>query len=379
MKADMTTHRRGRLRAAEAAPQYRGAAPEKPSPVRATRVRQAMIRWFDRQHRDLPWRRTRDAYAIWVSEIMLQQTRVETVIPYFERWMARFPTVQTLAAAPLDDVLRLWAGLGYYSRARNLHRAAGEIVANHAGRIPTELPALLALPGVGRYTAGAVASIAFHQRAALVDGNVERVFARLFLTETRDQAWAIAEQLVPAGAAAASFNQALMELGATVCVPRQPMCLVCPVRPDCQASALGLATVLPPPRAQKQRPVIEAVVVAVHRAGKWLLVRRPPHGLWGGLWEFPTVELMAGESHARGARRALHDRTGLRGDIGEELAVLEHTLTHRHMRFHIRRAQVTKMEVTLSGYDGAQWLTPADASRAAISSATRRALALVSR
>ena len=316
-------------------------------------MREALLEWYRRSRRDLPWRRTRDPYAIWVSEIMLQQTRVETVIPYWQRWMASFPTVQALAAAPLDEVLRHWAGLGYYSRARNLHRAAQQI---GVGAIPDTVEGLLELPGVGRYTAGAIASIAFGREAPLVDGNVERVFARLFLIEDRTAAWKKAEALAPTG----DFNQALMELGATICTPRNPTCLVCPVTKVCEARALGIQEQVPARRAAKQVPIIDAAVLVLRRRGQLLLCRRPASGLWGGLWEFPTGD------DARHAAR----RVGLRVRA-RRIGLVEHTLTHRHMRFHVYRGSAAG-RIRLDGYEDYRWVGPDELVAAAISTATRR-------
>ncbi|MBX7251062.1 MAG: A/G-specific adenine glycosylase, partial [Candidatus Promineofilum sp.] len=215
-----------------------------------------LLSWWDANRADLPWRRTQDPYAIWIAEVMLQQTQIAAVVPYYERWLARFPTVAALAAAPLDDVLKQWEGLGYYSRARHLHAAAQRIVADHGGRLPDTLEELLRLPGVGRYTAGAVASIAYGVRAPVLDGNVIRVLSRLFdvaedvtRPETRARLWALAEALVPAERPG-DYNQALMELGQVICVPQRPRCLLCPLRDDCLARQRGTQLERPvrPPR-----------------------------------------------------------------------------------------------------------------------------------
>ncbi len=214
-------------------------------------LRRKLLAWYRAHRRDLPWRRTRDPYAIWISETMLQQTRVETVIPYWERFLARFPDVETLATADTDDVIALWAGLGYYSRARNLHRAAQIVMEHHAGRLPGDVDALRELPGVGRYTAGALASIAFDKPAPIVDGNVARVLARVFAIDAdvrsaavQERLWSEAEQLAR-GDDPGAMNQALMELGATVCTPRAPQCPACPWQPHCAARAQGRAELLP--------------------------------------------------------------------------------------------------------------------------------------
>ena len=261
-----------------------------------------LVRWYRDNRRDLPWRRTRDPYAIWVSEIMLQQTRVAVVVPYWQRWMARFPTAAELAAAPLDQVLSAWSGLGYYGRARNLHRGAREVVARYGGRLPDSAAELRSLPGIGRYTAGAIASMAFGRREPLVDGNVARVLARLFALEEdvksaagQARLWQLAAELVPA-AAPGDFNQALMELGATVCTPQAPRCPDCPLAARCQARQAGRERELPrlPARTRDaDKPVLAAAAAWIERGGRLLLARRIPEGLFGGLWELPQAATRA--------------------------------------------------------------------------------------
>ncbi len=262
------------------------------------RIADQLVAWYRDNRRDLPWRRTRDPYAIWVSEIMLQQTRVAVVVPYWERWMARFPTAAALAAAPLDDVLAAWSGLGYYGRARNLHRGAREVVARYRGRLPDSAGELRSLPGIGRYTAGAIASLAFDRREPLVDGNVARVLARLFSVEEdvksapgQKRLWQLAGELVPAGAPG-DFNQGLMELGATVCTPAAPRCPDCPLAADCLARRAGRQRDLPrmPERTRDaDKPVLAVAAAWVERGGRILLARRAPDGLFGGLWELPQA------------------------------------------------------------------------------------------
>jgi A/G-specific adenine glycosylase len=324
-------------------------------------IQGALIAWFRRGHRDMPWRRTRDPYAIWVSEIMLQQTRVETVVPYFERWMRRFPSVRALAEAPLDDVLAQWAGLGYYARARNLQRAAQQIVEKHGGRFPRAREDVHALPGVGPYTAGAILSIAFGEKEPILDGNVARVLSRLFFVENpgkRDEKlWALAEQLLPAESPG-DFNQALMELGATVCTPRAPSCLACPLRKYCAAQQKGLQESLPPVKKKTPTRAIDQVTILVERERKLLLLRRPPSGLWGGLWEPPTGELAPGEDPAEAAARVVHSSTALRLDNVEPMSRFEHVLTHRRMRFFPFRARA-RGRMRVSGYDASRWVARA--------------------
>jgi A/G-specific adenine glycosylase len=263
-----------------------------------TEIARRLVAWYRGHRRDLPWRRHRDAYAIWVSEVMLQQTRIAVVIPYFERWMARFPTADALAAARLDDVLGMWSGLGYYGRARNLHRGATEVVARYGGRLPDSAEELRTLPGVGPYTAGAIASMAFGRREPVVDGNVARVLARLFAIDedvstvrVRRRLWQIAGEMVPREAPG-DFNQGLMELGQEVCTPGVPRCDVCPLAELCAGRAQGRAGELPitgKRTASADKPLLRGIAVWVQRGTRLLLARRRPHGLFGGLWELPQA------------------------------------------------------------------------------------------
>jgi A/G-specific adenine glycosylase len=261
----------------------------------------ALLDWFrSNGRRDLPWQRDPTPYRVWVSEIMLQQTQVATVIPYYEAFIGRFPDVRSLAAARLDEVLHLWSGLGYYARARNLHRAAQQVVHEHGGVFPGTLAEVMRLPGIGRSTAGAILSLALGQRQPILDGNVKRVLARHFGVEGSTAAatverslWALAERCTPRRRVA-EYTQAIMDLGATVCTRARPACLLCPVARRCMARSLGREAELPSRRPRAPRPLRAAwVVVAMRGEHKVLLERRPPAGIWGGLWglpEFPTRE-----------------------------------------------------------------------------------------
>ncbi len=273
------------------------------------KFRRRLLAWFERQQRDLPWRRTKDSYRIWLSEIMLQQTRVAAVIPYFERFVQRFPDVRALAEAPEEEVLRQWAGLGYYSRARNLRRAAQEIVARCDGEFPRQWETALALPGIGHYTAAAILSIAYGERRAVLDGNVARVLARIEAVRgdlREPRRWRAlqtsADRLLDRKNPG-DWNQAMMELGATVCTPRAPMCLLCPVSQFCRARALGLTEDLPEKR-RKREPVrlLLAAAVFLDARGRTLLLPPPPAGaskeeverlspLFSGMWHFPVVQV----------------------------------------------------------------------------------------
>jgi A/G-specific adenine glycosylase len=266
-----------------------------PRPPDAARL----LAWYDRHRRDLPWRMPpgsrADPYRVWLSEIMLQQTTVATVAPYFARFVARWPDIQALAAASLDEVLHAWQGLGYYARARNLHACARAVVAQYGGRLPDDPTALRGLPGIGDYTAAAIAAIAFDRRCAAVDGNVERVVARLFaigapLPEAKPRLRALAAALVPA-ARAGDFAQALMDLGATICTPRRPRCVLCPWRDACAASAAGIAEELPVAAAKPERPLRRGVAFWLSRPdGAVLLRRRPERGLLGGMIDLPSTD-----------------------------------------------------------------------------------------
>lgn len=302
------------------------------------RFARCLLEWYQQNRRDLPWRRTRDPYAIWISETMLQQTQVATVVPYWNRWLERFPTVTALAEAPLEDVLKHWQGLGYYARARNLHRAAQEIQINHGGKFPTRFAEVLALPGVGRYTAGAVCSIALEQDVPIVDANVIRVLCRVFglrgdpkSTEVQATLWQLAEALIPAGEAR-DFNQALMELGALVCGAK-PICGKCPVSEICVAFASGNPESLPefaPKPEFTQQTDVSAILAHPENAEYVLAVRRPEGGLWGGLWEFPRVTIQEDESPERAAERAMREIVGLTVVAdGEAVAKVRHGVTTR--------------------------------------------------
>jgi len=293
-------------------------------------VAQELLHWFDAGKRDLPWRKTADAYAIWVSEIMLQQTRVEVVKRYYQTWMERFPNVQSLAQAKTDDVLRVWQGLGYYSRARRLQEGAVYIVREHQGIVPRSHEQLLRVPGVGPYSAGAIGSIAFGQRVPAIDGNVVRVVCRYDaltgdpnrapikgLIEGRVQEWLPEERV-------GDFNQALMELGATVCLPRAPLCAACPVRPGCQGFAQGIAASLPTPKERSQPTSVRALPLLFRSRGR-LLVLRLPEGArwWAGLSVLPTLEV---GSASAGALTPLSLGLELKGDSGDLGASLLKTL-----------------------------------------------------
>lgn len=330
-------------------------------------IRHALLSFYQRHKRDLPWRHSRDPYAIWVSEIMLQQTQVDTVVPRYHRFLQQFPTVNALAAAREEEVCEAWAGLGYYRRARNLHKAAGIVAKDFAGQMPRTRDELLQLPGIGRYTAGAIASIAFGEEAPIVDGNVVRVLARVFkLDEAADVAankpvfWELAQMLVR-GEMPGDFNQAMMELGATVCTPTQPTCLVCPLRDYCGARASGEPTRYPAPSTKVAKKELDVAFAWIKtQQGVWL-ERRPLEGLWAGLWELPS-------SMGASAKSDLSRKLGRR--LGSALAQVEHTLTHRQVTATVY--QVAKVPEALSENEGRRLF--ADPLEAPLSALARKAI-----
>ncbi len=303
-----------------------------------------LLPWYEQNRRDLPWRRRQhDPYAVWVSEIMLQQTTVAAVIPFYERWMARFPTVQSLAEAPLDDVLKHWAGLGYYARARNLHRGAQEVVAKFGGQVPSDPAQILALPGIGRYTAGAILSIAFGQDAPILDANVIRVLSRVYAVTgdpktssvTQKDLWLLASEVIPPGRAG-DFNQAMMELGALVCSPAAPRCGKCPVESLCAAKVRGEPTAYPQFQGVKKWLDVEDVSVAISdRQGRVLLIQRPPEAsLWGGLWELPRATRQDGETLEQCAARAACEAVGLSITLGTAFGTVKHVVANRQITLY---------------------------------------------
>ncbi len=346
-------------------------------------VRPLLLDWYREHRRDLPWRRTRNPYAIWISEAMLQQTRVETVVPYYERFLKRFPDVQTLADADLDEVLGVWAGLGYYSRARNLKAAAERVSERLDGRLPDTAEGLGRLPGIGRYTAGAVASIAFDRPEPVVDGNVARVLVRLLdvredvkSTAVSRRLWEEAAKLVR-GPRPGDLNQALMELGATVCTPRAPRCPECPLRRRCRAQRNGDPEALPV-RGPKTAPRrVEAVATLVLRRGRALAVRRPPHGLLGGLWDLPGGALRTRERPGPGLVRALRERVGLRVGRPRRVGAVDHVFSHRRLRLHLFRCDTPEGRVRLDGFDAHRWLAPEALAELPQGALMRKALELL--
>jgi A/G-specific adenine glycosylase len=305
------------------------------------KIQKALLGWFDTEQRDMPWRRTGNPYPIWVSEIMLQQTQVKTVIPYFERWMKSFPTLQKLARSHEETVLKLWEGLGYYSRARNLHRAAKIVVKEHKGRVPDTYDSLIKLPGVGRYTAGAILSIAFDQPVPVLDGNVKRVLSRLFVMQSNgvpaaheNRLWETSTELVHPKRPG-DFNQAMMELGATVCLPKKPLCLSCPLQKPCEAQQRGEVDKFPPPRNRTRTQKIEVSAAVITRGGKVYIQQRLHGGLMGGLWEFPGGKRKPDETEEACLKREIKEELGVPIIISKKLMTIKHSYTQFRVTLNV--------------------------------------------
>jgi A/G-specific adenine glycosylase len=366
-----------------------GGAPESPA-LDVPRLRRRLLAWFADHRRDLPWRRTRDPYAIWVSEVMLQQTRAEVVADYWPRFLERFPDVRALARAPEDAVLAAWSGLGYYRRARALRRAARAIVERHAGELPRTRAEWLALPGVGPYTAGAVLSIAFDLSEPALDGNALRVLARLTATRARADAGAARRALEElagrlartrgrgARAGPGALNQALMELGATLCTPRSPRCGDCPWTRECRARALGIASTIPRLAPRRAAVPVEIELLLAERGGRVLLWRRPAHAgaRLAGLWELPGRELAPPGALHRGLMPEAI--AGARFAVGATLADLAHTITHHRMAIRVRGARlIGGLARTARGQYG--WFPRRALARAALGGMARKALRALGR
>jgi len=310
---------------------------------RKTKIQKKLLHWFKKNKRDLPWRKTEDPYAIWISEIMLQQTQVATVIPYYEIFLKTFPTIRYLAKANLSKVLKVWEGLGYYSRARNLHQAS-KIIANHSnGKIPDKLKDLLNLPGIGRYTAGAILSIAYNKKVPILDGNVKRVLSRLFAVlghpkKTEEFLWPLSESLIPKGSPGA-FNQALMDLGSIICTPKNPNCLGCPLKNLCQGYLSGKPESYPLRSVKKKVPHIEAIAAVIKKDGKVLLRQRPPKGLLGGLWEFPNWKIEEKRRLRLGLRlrNYIKKKMGMNVEVKESIGTFHQTYSHFKLTLQVLR------------------------------------------
>jgi A/G-specific adenine glycosylase len=338
----------------------------------------ALLAWFDRHGRkDLPWQQAGDAYRTWLSEIMLQQTQVTTVIGYYDRFLARFPTLQSLAEAPIDDVLSLWAGLGYYARARNLHRCAREVVAQHGGAFPADIDAMQSLPGIGRSTAAAILAFTHGTRHAILDGNVKRVLARYHAIEgspksreVENTMWALAEAHTPAERVG-DYTQAIMDLGATVCTRTRPRCDICPLRDTCQALATGAVDRYPARGARKSLPLRATQMLLLRNPqGRVLLQQRPSTGIWGGLWSLPEVDVDASASSWCSER-------GLVVRASTAWPTLRHTFTHFHLDIHPRLIDVEDNPSRVMDDDEWLWYKGGHSRHVGIATPVRKLLARI--
>ena len=321
-------------------------------PTRTTirKIQTRLLAWYHREKRDLPWRRTSDPYHILVSEVMLQQTQVVTVIPYYEKWIESFPTVASLAKASEGKVLKHWEGLGYYSRARNLHKAAKEIHQQFAGHVPESREDILKLPGIGKYTAGAILSIAFNQDTGVLDGNVKRVLSRLFRLKENGASpasvkilWDLADKMPPSGKAG-DFNQAIMELGATVCLPKNPLCEQCPLNKICEAWKCEEVHRFPPAKNKTPTRKIEVSAGVIFRKGKTFIQQRPHKGLMGGLWEFPGGKLEKNELPEQALLREIREELGVRIEVGAKILTIKHSYTKFRVTLHVFLCTCQKAE-----------------------------------
>lgn len=324
---------------------------------------QLLLAWYEKSHRQMPWRDHPDAYAVWISEAMLQQTRVETVIPYFHRWMMRFPNIPSLALASEQDVLTVWEGLGYYTRARNLRKAAQIICEQFNGVLPQTFPELTSLPGIGAYTAAAISSIAFGKDEAVLDGNVKRVLARVFNMELPINApsgekvyWQLARELLPTGKAG-KYNQAVMDLGATICTPRSPACGSCPLSEMCESYRLGLQQSRPVKLTKPPIPHYFVSAAVIRRGNTVLIARRPSSGLLAGMWEFPGGKIEEHETPQQALIREIREELGCAIQVGPELGLYRHAYTHFRVTLRAFLSTVSSGEPTALDVSEIRWIT----------------------
>lgn len=325
-----------------------------------------LLKWYQKNARSLPWRGHADPYAIWVSEIMLQQTRVDTAIPYYQRWMQRFPDIAALAEASEAEVLKTWEGLGYYARARAMHRAARIMQQEHARSLRRSYSQLRKLPGIGAYTAAAIASIAFGEDYAVVDGNVKRVLARVLPytnpvnTLTAEKELQELAQTLLARGKAASYNQAVMELGALVCVPRNPLCSACPLSDICAAYKEERQSELPRMTPKAKIPHLLVSAGVLRQADKVLITRRPPNGLLGGMWEFPGGKVEGDETLSAALVRELTEELGIHAKVGELLGTYRHAYTHFRVTLHAYYAAAADLDAITLNPDDFKWVHAAE-------------------
>lgn len=342
-------------------------------------IASALLPWWDKGHTLWPWRESRDPYAIWVAEVMLQQTQIATVLPYYSRWMERFPSVHILAGASLDEVLKLWEGMGYYRRARNLHAAAVMVVSRDEGQMPRTAEGLMELKGIGRYTAGAIASIAYNQAVPAVDGNAIRVLSRLFdiaddvnKSATKRRMWNLASDIIPPGRPG-DFNQALMELGQTVCLPASPNCPRCPLSSSCLANHRGTMAKRPVRPLRQEIPHYQVTAgIICRKDGRFLITKRPLDGLLGGLWEFPGGKQEEGESLQETLRREISEELAIDIEVNQCLVVVKHAYSHFRITLHAFHAQHRDGKPQNLGVADHAWVKLGDLDKYAFASADRK-------
>ncbi len=329
-----------------------------------TEISRKLLDWYKTQARVLPWRNHPDPYLVWISEIMLQQTRVETVIPYFQRWLQTFPTLEALANSAEQSVLQQWEGLGYYSRARNLHKAAILVQKEWGGKLPAEREQLEKLPGIGKYTSAAIASMAFGKDEATLDGNIRRVLARLFdvsiparSTAGEKRLWELAWAHLPPGQAG-DYNQAWMDLGASICLPKNPRCLLCPLQSECLAFAAGVQNERPVLPVKQKIPHYTVTAAVIQRDQKVLLAQRPPQGLLGGLWEFPGGKQEKGESLPQALQREIEEELACQIEVGAAFGVYKHAFTHFKITLHAFLCHISQGEPYPVEASQLVWVTP---------------------
>lgn len=325
-------------------------------------MQKKLLQWFEKNQRPLPWRRTYEPYQVWISEIMLQQTQVATVLPYFDRWMRELPTVEALAEAPEERLMKLWEGLGYYSRARNLQKAAKILVKENGARLYDDFEQLLSLPGIGRYTAGAIMSIAYNKDFPVVDGNVVRVLARLLdyrenVKDAGEFFWNAAVGLLPTGDAR-DFNQALMEFGALQCTPKSPDCGNCPLRSECGAFAAGTQNELPNKGTSQVKKAISVAIGIIRRDGKVFIQKRRDQGLMAGLWEFPGGQVESGETAEGALEREIQEELGVTMTKVKPFMRLKHAYTSYQVDLHCFLADYSAGRVTLKAATEGKWVKP---------------------
>jgi A/G-specific adenine glycosylase len=345
-------------------------------------VAQKLVSWYRTEHRQLPWRETSEPYAIWLSEIMLQQTQVATVLPYYARFLTRFPTIEALAQAPIDDVLKSWEGLGYYARARNLHKAAQKMMTDHGGRFPETFEAVHDLPGIGQSTAGAILTFAFHNPHPILDGNVKRVLSRLYGVDkpVQDTAattllWEKSRNLLPAEAQDAyDFNQAVMELGATLCTPKKPSCPRCPWLEECVAKREGREHEIPIKVAAKATPHYTIGVGVIWHEGRVLIALRPAEGLLGGLWEFPGGKCNEKESLKDCVKREIAEEIGIEITVGHKIETVKHAYSHFKITLHAFECQYVSGTPEPRSSQAIKWVTLEEIDQYAFPKANKRVL-----